>query len=169
MFYEKLKENRKKLGLSQEALAEKLNVSKQTVSKWESGISMPDIENLVKLSNLFNISTDYLLKDRKSDSDFSYYTVVKEEKRLLSRYKIVGLLLIILSVLILLTLLIVTIVEPMTYMVVGGRNYDGFIAYCYIYDEFFVAVIFSFSVLILSIFSLFISDNKMDMFFHKKI
>ena len=48
---------------SQEELAEKLNVSRQSVSKWESGQSKPDLDNIVVLSNIFDVSTDYLLKD----------------------------------------------------------------------------------------------------------
>lgn len=50
---------------SQEELAEKLNVSRQSVSKWESGQSKPDLDKIVVLSNIFDVSTDYLLKKRK--------------------------------------------------------------------------------------------------------
>ena len=48
---------------SQEELAEKLNVSRQSVSKWESGQSKPDLDKIVVLSNIIDVSTDYLLKD----------------------------------------------------------------------------------------------------------
>lgn len=54
---------RKKRGWSQEQLAEQLNVSRQSVSKWESALSVPDMDKIVKMSNLFGVSTDYLLKD----------------------------------------------------------------------------------------------------------
>lgn len=54
---------RKKNGWSQEELAEKLNVSRQSVSKWESGLSVPDLNKIVGMSALFGVSTDYLLKD----------------------------------------------------------------------------------------------------------
>ena len=54
---------RKKRGWSQEQLAEQLNVSRQSVSKWESAMSVPDMDKIVKMSNLFGVSTDYLLKD----------------------------------------------------------------------------------------------------------
>ena len=53
---------RKKNHLSQEALAKKMNVSRQAVSKWESEQSIPDIEKIVALSELFGVTTDYLLK-----------------------------------------------------------------------------------------------------------
>ena len=53
---------RKKKGWSQEELAYKMNVSRQAVSKWESDQSIPDIEKIVQLSELFGVTTDYLLK-----------------------------------------------------------------------------------------------------------
>lgn len=54
---------RKENGLSQEAFAEKLGVSRQSVSKWESGAAMPDIDKIVLISELFGVTTDYLLKE----------------------------------------------------------------------------------------------------------
>lgn len=54
---------RKKSGMSQEELADKLGVSRQAVSKWESMQSIPDLDKIVKMSKLFNVSTDFLLKD----------------------------------------------------------------------------------------------------------
>ena len=54
---------RKKNGWSQEELAEKLNVSRQSVSKWESGMSVPDLNKIIAMSELFGVSTDYLVKD----------------------------------------------------------------------------------------------------------
>lgn len=58
---EKIKELRRGRGLSQEELAEQINVSRQAVSKWELDLSLPDIDNIVQLSRLFGISTDQLL------------------------------------------------------------------------------------------------------------
>ena len=60
---QKIADLRKKSGLSQEALAEKMNVSRQAVSKWESNQSIPDIKKIVDLSELFGVTTDYLLKN----------------------------------------------------------------------------------------------------------
>lgn len=65
---EKIMELRKKCGWSQEELAEKLDISRQSVSKWESGASVPEIEKVVLLSSLFGVSTDYLLKDEVAES-----------------------------------------------------------------------------------------------------
>lgn len=54
---------RKEKNLSQQQLADQLNVSRQSISKWELGESQPDISNIVLLSEIFHVSTDYLLKD----------------------------------------------------------------------------------------------------------
>ena len=60
---DKIIENRKKNGWSQEELAEKLGVSRQSVSKWEGAQSVPDMKKIVQLAELFGVSTDYLLRD----------------------------------------------------------------------------------------------------------
>lgn len=66
-FSDKLIALRKKAGWSQEELAERLNVSRQSVSKWESAQSMPDIDKILQLSSLFSVTTDCLLKDTQDD------------------------------------------------------------------------------------------------------
>ena len=66
IFADKLIALRKGRGWSQEELADRMNVSRQAVSKWESAQALPDIDKIVALSALFSVSTDYLLKD---DSD----------------------------------------------------------------------------------------------------
>ena len=64
IFSEKLQLLRKNNGLTQEDLAAKLSVSRQAVAKWESGQVYPDISNLICISNLFNVTVDYLVKDQ---------------------------------------------------------------------------------------------------------
>lgn len=87
---EKIMEERKKNGWSQEELAEKLSVSRQAVSKWESAQSIPDLQRVIQLSEIFGVSTDYLLKDEcetpqpiegvePSDKDFPLKKVSVEE------------------------------------------------------------------------------------------
>lgn len=71
IFSEKVMGLRKKKGWSQEELAEKLNISRQSVSKWESGASIPDIDKIILLSGLFGVSTDYLLKDEMETEEIS--------------------------------------------------------------------------------------------------
>ncbi|MBQ9952233.1 MAG: helix-turn-helix transcriptional regulator [Clostridia bacterium] len=62
-FGKKLQWQRKKNGLSQESLAEALNVSRQAVSKWEQDGALPDAANIVRIAKLFSVTTDYLLMD----------------------------------------------------------------------------------------------------------
>ncbi len=78
MLGNKLYELRKQAGLSQEAFAEKLGVSRQAVSKWECGASLPDTDNLITIANLYNISLDELIgrpapaKTEKADPQEEY-------------------------------------------------------------------------------------------------
>ena len=60
---DKIMQLRKKAGWSQEELAEQLDVTRQSVSKWEGAQSMPDLEKILQMSRLFGVSTDFLLKD----------------------------------------------------------------------------------------------------------
>ena len=70
---EKIKKLRKDNNMTQEDLAEKLNVSRQTISKWETNIAIPDADNIVAISKLFNITTDELL-------DYKVQTVQKKKQ-----------------------------------------------------------------------------------------
>ncbi len=65
---DKIMNLRKQNGWSQEELADKLDISRQSVSKWESGTSIPDLDKILKLSTLFGVSTDYLLRDEIEDT-----------------------------------------------------------------------------------------------------
>jgi Predicted transcriptional regulators len=64
-FSEKFQLIRKNKGMTQEELAEKLDISRQAVAKWESGQAYPDISNLIQISNLFNVTVDYLVRDQE--------------------------------------------------------------------------------------------------------
>ncbi len=77
---DKIIQLRKKNGWSQEELAEQMNVSRQAVCKWEGAQSIPDINKLIQLSKLFNVSLDYLLKDEVEE--FEYNTFSSESNRL---------------------------------------------------------------------------------------
>lgn len=85
-FAEKLIALRKGRELTQEQLAEQLNVSRQSVSKWESGQVVPEVEKLIELSKAFDVSIDYLLKPSELD-ELSVKTQLLEQQqeRLLSR------------------------------------------------------------------------------------
>lgn len=71
IFADKLITLRKKAGWSQEELAEKLNVTRQSVSKWEGAQSVPDIDKILQLSCLFGVTTDYLLKDDQGEPEYT--------------------------------------------------------------------------------------------------
>lgn len=71
---DKIIEERKKNGWSQEELANKLGVSRQAVSKWESSGSIPDLQRILQMSELFGVTTDYLLKDEIEEEPLNEYT-----------------------------------------------------------------------------------------------
>ena len=79
MLSEKIINLRKSRGWSQEELAERLDVSRQSVSKWESGISNPELDKIVAMSTLFGVSTDYLLKDATAEDSDTDREFVEEE------------------------------------------------------------------------------------------
>ena len=87
-FSEKLMDLRRKSGLSQEQLADRLGVTRQSVSKWESGTAMPELVKLISLSDIFGVSVDYLVKDYLEEpesagggDDLSAQQAVRLEKK----------------------------------------------------------------------------------------
>ena len=76
---------RKKYGWSQEELAERLDISRQSVSKWESGASIPDLERIVSMSQLFGVTTDYLLKDEMKAENITYHESTESYAELLKK------------------------------------------------------------------------------------
>ena len=75
---EKMKELREQAGLTQEQEAEKLNVSRSAIARWETGKGIPDISNLIAISELFNISLDELIK---GDSKVEKKIIADEKAR----------------------------------------------------------------------------------------
>ena len=86
---EKIVSLRKAHGWSQEDFAEKLNVSRQAISRWENGTALPDAQNILQISKLFEVTTDYLLnEDYESDTDIpAVQTATKETEDLFSKKK----------------------------------------------------------------------------------
>lgn len=79
-FAEKLRTLRKQAGMSQEKLAEKLSVSRQAVTKWETDMGIPDIENIMAISALFDVSLDELLsseKEARTKPDYLFESVTE--------------------------------------------------------------------------------------------
>jgi transcriptional regulator with XRE-family HTH domain len=91
---EKLYNLRRKQGLSQEALAERLDCSRQVISKWENGMTKPDAEMLQKYSELFCVSIDYLVKE-----DIEEITTVQPIEKNSENKKILGILGLVISLL----------------------------------------------------------------------
>lgn len=80
-FADKLIRLRKINGMSQEDLADKLGVSRQAISKWEGLLSVPDLQNVLKISELFGVTTDYLLKDNVGeDGKFGGEAALRAER-----------------------------------------------------------------------------------------
>lgn len=71
---DKISNLRREKGWSQEELSEKLDVSRQSISKWESGASIPDINRVIQLSEIFGVSTDYLLREDEGNTDTQNYS-----------------------------------------------------------------------------------------------
>ncbi len=71
---DKIIQLRKKAGWSQEELAEQLQVSRQSVSKWEGAQSVPDLERILQMSHIFGVTTDYLLKDELGEPEYAENT-----------------------------------------------------------------------------------------------
>jgi transcriptional regulator with XRE-family HTH domain len=85
---EKVFELRKANGMSQEQLAEKVGVSSQSISKWELGESMPEMERLIELSKVFKVTTDYLLKPSEVDQlAIRTETIEKKQERLQEEFQ----------------------------------------------------------------------------------
>ncbi len=82
----RIKEEREKLNLSQDELAEKMDISRQAISKWETGKSYPDIEKILKLSVIFNLSLDELVKGDKAFQE----NLIKEGRTGISGLAILG-------------------------------------------------------------------------------
>ena len=80
---ERLQEQRKKAGYSQEQVAEQLGLSRQAVSKWESGQGKPEIDNIVKLMELYGVSADYILLGIENSTP----TPATEKKKLSKEYR----------------------------------------------------------------------------------
>jgi transcriptional regulator with XRE-family HTH domain len=92
----RIKEARERLNLSQDELAEKMAISRQAISKWETGKSYPDIEKILKLSDIFNLSLDELVKGDKTFQE----NLIKEGRSTMSGLTILGYVLVALGVIV---------------------------------------------------------------------
>lgn len=82
MFSNILKEKRKELNLTQQEVADQLNVTRQTISNWEVGKSYPDVPTLIEISNFYELSLDYMLK-----GDLGFMKKIEKDTKQLDRLK----------------------------------------------------------------------------------
>lgn len=127
---DKIIEQRKRAGLSQEQLADILGVTRQSVSKWELGDSVPDVEKILQMSALFAVTTDYLLKGVTPQG----YAAAPQagaptQKLLLPWTKIGGAVLCVLSFLGIMVLWVLSVAHPCIY-----NGIDGFRGFLLSYD-----------------------------------
>jgi transcriptional regulator with XRE-family HTH domain len=78
---ERIQQLRKAAGYSQEKLAELLHVSRQAISKWESGATLPTIDNLTELSKIFHVSISELLQGQEADKDHTAEAAAYDQKK----------------------------------------------------------------------------------------
>lgn len=116
-FEEKLMKLRKEKALSQEDLAEKLDVTRQTISKWELGQSKPDFEKLVEISKLFNVSMEKLTDD---NSDLKENVTVKEHSEKNNLKIALIIIAIVIGIILLLRLVFAAIFIKKTNSMMGG-------------------------------------------------
>ena len=113
---------RKQNSMTQEQLAERLAITRQTVSKWELGESEPDITYLIQLSEMFQVTTDYLIKDVPNTSPTSDFPSEKEPMLQRKAKMWIGGIFTIIGVLGVLTFWVLSVVRPAEY---GTVTIDG--------------------------------------------
>ena len=128
-FPEKLQKLRKGRGWSQEELANRIAVSRQAVSKWELGTAVPDTDNIVQLSELFGVTTDYLIKDNLDcDEDIPAVARTAEKVKNAEQNRqllIAGIITLVLGIIIV-GVLLTTAVEAVTRKKLNPK-YEGYI------------------------------------------
>lgn len=113
MLSENIKTARKSKGLSQEELAVKLNVVRQTISKWEQGKAVPETDTLISISKYFDVSLDYLMKEENSISENAVSLEVHQTEATNGREKcILGIATCIIGVVLLIAWGIVSVIIP---------------------------------------------------------
>ena len=125
-FGDKIQLQRKKKGMTQEELGEELNVSRQTITKWESNQSFPEIKKIIKLSYFFDVTIDYLLKDEIEDEERNVIKIEKEEKNIFSTKIKLLIIPLIVSLVGMLILYVDSYIHPITTTDWDGTYYDGF-------------------------------------------
>lgn len=151
-FGNKIQIQRKRKGITQEELGEKLNVSRQTITKWESNKSFPEIEKIIKLSYYFNVTIDYLLKDEIENYEENFCEIVEkiEDRKIIPKTIKVFLFLLAFSFVGIMYFYVDSFIHPVTITDWDGTYYKGFYGYLHIHNIEYIL----YSLIILFIISL---------------
>ena len=150
-FHEKLQNLRKEKIMTQEELAEKLNVSRQAVSKWESNQTMPETDKIIQIANLFDVSLDYLLKGEKETQNKKRLIYNTTQLKKPNRSFVTGIVVLSLGFVGILTFCILYILHPINLINEKGI-YSGFNIFLRANDMwimFLICCVFSFLGLLL--------------------
>lgn len=131
---DKILNMRKARGWSQEELADRLGVTRQAVSRWESGSAKPDADKIVDICDIFGVFADYLLRDKYAGegelgSPEQETVSSSSSGPLVTSWQILGILMILSGVLVLAALGIMSAVNPHVYAIFGGPEYRGILGY----------------------------------------
>lgn len=156
VFKKRIYELRKSNNMSQEELAKTINVSRHEVSKWEHGTTMPNLEELKRISKVFTVDIEYLLKN--DNEDFSYYPNHIEKKEKMESYKIVSLVFLTVAVLTLIMLVMIGFLQPLS-VYLNNKEYNGFMALWFTYLGVRIMTVLCFVIIPVSILLLILPNN----------
>ena len=140
---------RKARGWSQEELAEKIGVTRQAISRWESDSAKPDADKIVDICDLFGVSADYLLRDKYAGEGESGNTPASPRSSAMNAFQVLGILMIVSAILIFCTLGIMSAANPHTH-VFNQIAYSGILGYIMGYHMWWL-VILDIAILIVGI------------------
>lgn len=133
----KIQESRKKLGLSQEKLGEKIGVSRQAIAKWECGSALPELENLILLSDIFQVSIDYLVKDSIKNPEYGLMPSYNDNRQAKERFCLllkIGIVAFAFGLIALVVFYLLSIVFPVKTLDWDGKLYEGFYGFLFIHN-----------------------------------
>ncbi|MHA4990452.1 helix-turn-helix domain-containing protein [Cetobacterium somerae] len=135
IFGEKIQFQRKKSGITQEELSEAMEVSRQAIAKWEAGLSFPEVKKIIKLSYLFNVSIDYLLKDEIENYEENNKKEIEKTKYIYPKKMIFLIILSLLCLIGIINMYYNSIINPVTITDWDGTYYSGFLGYLHINNK----------------------------------
>lgn len=127
-FQDKLQMLRKAKGLSQEKLGYEIGVSRQAITKWENGTAMPEVEKILALSEYFNVTTDYLLKDAIETPHNEVQPSIRKKPKVSRRF-IIGVALLTAAIVTWMVLLVLSRSIPVYSLTGNGPSMADFLEY----------------------------------------